>query len=59
LRRLLEEEDGVVSVEYALLRAMVVMTAAVAWRNLGESIIRCVSRATDVFDELLAHSPSG
>jgi len=56
---LLEEEDGVVSVEYALLMAMVVMTAAVAWRNLGESIIRCVTRATDVFDELLAHSPSG
>ncbi len=43
------DEDGVTSLEYALLLALCVVASIVAWRSLGTSVNSVANQAADHF----------
>jgi pilus assembly protein Flp/PilA len=46
LRMLWKDEEGLTTVEYALLLALVAIAAITAWSTLGTRVSRTVSKAT-------------
>ena len=46
IRKLWSEEDGLATVEYALLLALVAIAAIPAWTTLGQRVSRTVTNAT-------------
>ncbi len=49
LRKLWTDEDGLVTVEYALLLSLLVVSALAAWSQLGIRIQQAVADAADMF----------
>jgi Flp pilus assembly pilin Flp len=47
LHELVRDEDGLTTVEYALLLALVVVAGVVAWRNLGTTVGNAVTESAD------------
>lgn len=47
LRNLWDDREGLTSVEYALLLALLVVGAAVAFRNLGTTVAGLVANSAD------------
>ncbi|MFP4248288.1 MAG: Flp family type IVb pilin [Armatimonadota bacterium] len=47
LRALFRDEDGMTTVEYALLLALVVVSAMTAWRGLDVSVSNAAERTAD------------
>lgn len=58
LKRFLKDEDGVVSVEYALLLVLVVMTTLAAWQGFANRLINGLAKATNAFGELTTQPTS-
>ncbi len=54
LKAFLKDEDGVASVEYALLLLLVVMTTLGAWQGFANRLISGLGQATNAFGELTA-----
>ena len=50
-RRLWEEQEGVATVEYALLLALVVVVGMAAWYSLGQKIQQALEDTVNAFDE--------
>ena len=47
LRELMRDEDGLTTVEYALLLALVVVAGIGAWSTLGETAANAVQESAD------------
>ncbi|MFW5868518.1 MAG: Flp family type IVb pilin [Armatimonadota bacterium] len=47
LKELLRDEEGLTTVEYALLLALVVVAGIVAWGNLGTAVTNAVTESAD------------
>ncbi len=52
MRRLWSDEDGVVTVEYAMLLALLVVAAMGTWTHFGEIIRNKVATAGDGIDAI-------
>jgi len=46
-RRLWDDNEGLTSVEYALLLALIVVAGVVAFRNLGQTVATTVANSAD------------
>lgn len=52
LRAFIKDEDGVATVEYALLLLLVVMTTLAAWQGFASRLVSGLNQATNAFAEL-------
>jgi Flp pilus assembly pilin Flp len=52
LQAFIKDEDGVASVEYALLLLLVVMTTLAAWQGFASRLVSGLNQATNAFAEL-------
>lgn len=50
LKSLWKDEEGLTTVEYALLLALVAIAAIAAWKGLGGKVTDTVTSATDQMD---------
>jgi Flp pilus assembly pilin Flp len=48
LKRLWSDEDGLTTVEYALLLVLIVVVAVTAWTTLGSNVNKAVSSVANI-----------
>jgi len=54
LKRLYQDEDGLTTVEYALLMALLVVAAIGVWTTFGAKVKSAVTSSTTAFDNATA-----
>jgi Flp pilus assembly pilin Flp len=51
IRRFLASEEGVTSVEYALLLSLIVLVGITAWRDLGHTLFVSLTNSVDAIKQ--------